>query len=44
MSTLYKGGTVTGNKAIEVPTATAGQGVLAVRPGMLADKTFVAVQ
>ena len=43
-STLYKGGTVTGNKAIGVPTATAGQGVLAVRPGMLADKTFVAVK
>ncbi|WP_247048210.1 hypothetical protein [Arthrobacter rhizosphaerae] len=44
MSTLYKDGTTTGNKAIEVPTATAGQGVLAVRAGMLADKTFVAVQ
>jgi hypothetical protein len=43
-STLYTGGTATGNKAIEVPTATAGQGVLAVRPGMLADKVFVAVQ
>lgn len=44
MSTLYTGGTATGNKAIEVPAATAGQGVLAVRPGMLADKVFVAVQ
>ncbi|WP_411375736.1 hypothetical protein ACLH0K_05040 [Arthrobacter sp. MPF02] len=44
MSTLYKDGTATGNVAIEVPTATAGQGVLAVRPGMLADKVFVAVQ
>jgi hypothetical protein len=43
MSTLYKDGTATGNKAIEVPTATAGQGVLAVRPGMLADKIYVAV-
>lgn len=43
-STLYKDGTATGNEAIEVPTATAGQGVLAVRPGMLADKVFVAVQ
>jgi hypothetical protein len=43
-STLYTGGTATGNKAIEVPTATAGQGVLAVRPGMLGDKVFVAVQ
>jgi hypothetical protein len=44
MSTLYKGGTATGNIAIQVPTATAGQGVLAVRPGMLADKVFVAVK
>ncbi|GAA1254201.1 hypothetical protein [Arthrobacter pascens] len=43
-STLYKDGTATGNMAIEVPTATAGQGVLAVRPGMLADKVFVAVK
>lgn len=44
MSTLYKNATATGNKAIEVPTATAGQGVLAVRPGMLGDKIFVAVK
>ncbi|SEE70080.1 hypothetical protein SAMN04489740_2233 [Arthrobacter alpinus] len=43
-SALYAGGTATGNKAIEVPTATAGQGVLAVRPGMLGDKIFVAVK
>ncbi|WP_261792169.1 DUF308 domain-containing protein [Arthrobacter sp. PM3] len=43
-STLYKNATATGNKAIEVPTATAGQGVLAVRPGMLGDKVFVAVK
>jgi hypothetical protein len=43
-STLYKGGTATGNIAIQVPTATAGQGVLAVRPGMIADKVFVAVK
>lgn len=43
-STLYKGGTATGNIAIQVPTATASQGVLAVRPGMLADKVFVAVK
>ena len=44
MSTLYKGATATGNKAIEVPSATAAQGVLAIRPGMLADKAFVAVK
>ncbi|MDQ0635095.1 hypothetical protein QFZ40_003004 [Arthrobacter pascens] len=43
-NTLYKGGTATGNIAIQVPTATAGQGVLAVRPGMMADKVFVAVK
>ena len=43
-STLYTGGTATGNTAMEVPTATAGQGVLAVQPGMLGDKVFVAVQ
>ena len=43
-NTLYKGGTATGNVAIQVPTATAGQGVLAVRPGMIADKVFVAVK
>jgi hypothetical protein len=43
-STLYKDGTATGNVAFEVPSATASQGVLAVRPGMLGDKVFVAVQ
>ncbi|MFK0002126.1 MgtC/SapB family protein [Paenarthrobacter sp. NPDC090522] len=42
--TLYSGATVSGNDAIEVPSATAGQGVLAIRPGMLADKVFVAVK
>ncbi|WP_429387383.1 hypothetical protein [Paenarthrobacter sp. TE4293] len=44
MSTLYKGATATGNKAFEVPSATAGQGVLAVRAGMLGDKVFVATK
>jgi len=43
-STLYTGATATGNVAIEVPSVTAGQGVLAVRPGMLGDKVFVAVK
>ena len=43
-STLYTGGTVTGNAAFAVPSATAGEGVLAIRPGMIADKAFVAVQ
>ena len=44
MSTLYTEGTATGNVAVEVPSASAGQGVLAITPGMLADKVFVAVQ
>lgn len=41
-SPLYNGGSVTGNSAIQVPTPV--DGVLAVRPGMLADKVFFAVQ
>ncbi|WP_405474921.1 hypothetical protein [Paenarthrobacter ilicis] len=44
MSVLYKGASATGNKAIEVPSATAGQGVLAVRAGMFGDKVFVATK
>lgn len=43
-STLYTDGTATGNITFAVPSATAGQGTLAVSPGMLADKVFVAVQ
>ncbi|MEW1985575.1 DUF4190 domain-containing protein [Pseudarthrobacter oxydans] len=43
-STLYKDGTATGNVTFEVPSTTASQGVLAVRPGMFGDKVFVAVQ
>ena len=43
-STLYTDATATGNITFAVPTATAGQGVLAVRPGMISDKVFVAVQ
>lgn len=42
-STLYTDGTATGNVAFEVPTDTADQGVLAITPGMLGDKVFVAV-
>ncbi|MEJ1180959.1 MULTISPECIES: hypothetical protein [unclassified Pseudarthrobacter] len=41
---LFKGGSATGNKAFEVPSATAAQGVLAVRAGMLGDKVFVAAK
>ncbi|KRF05403.1 hypothetical protein ASH00_13060 [Arthrobacter sp. Soil782] len=43
-SALYTDGTATGNVAFAVPTASAGEGVLAVTPGMLADKVFVAVK
>lgn len=42
MSTLYNGGSVSGNTAIQVPSPP--DGVLAVRPGMLADTVFVAIQ
>lgn len=44
ISTLYSGASVTGNKALMVPSATAQEGVLAVSPGLLADKVFVAVK
>lgn len=43
-STLYTDGTVTGNAVFEVPADSAGQGVLAITPGMLGDKVFVAVK
>jgi hypothetical protein len=41
-TTLYNGGSVSGNHAIQVPSPV--DGVLAVEAGMLADKAFVAVQ
>lgn len=44
MTTLYNGGSVTGNTAFAVDSATAKDGVIAVRPGILADKVFVALQ
>lgn len=44
LTTLYSGATVSGNEAIEIPSASAAEGVLAVRPGMLAEKVFVAVK
>lgn len=43
-SPLYTDGTSTGNVVFEVPTQTAGQGVLAVRPSVIGDKVFIAVQ
>lgn len=42
MSPLYDGASVTGNHAMQVPTPA--DGVLAIRPGMMADKMFVAIQ
>jgi len=42
LSTLYNGGSVSGNTAMQVPSPA--DGVLAVRPGMFADKAFVAIQ
>lgn len=44
MTTLYNGGSVSGNTALSVPSATAQDGVLAVSPGITADKVFVAVK
>lgn len=44
LSTLYTGATATGNVVFSVPSATAGDGVLAVTPGILGDKVFVAVK
>ena len=42
MSTLYNGASATGNYYLQVPAPV--DGVVAVRPGMVADKVFVAVQ
>ncbi|WP_254635355.1 hypothetical protein [Microbacterium sp. GbtcB4] len=42
LSPLYEGASVTGNQAMQVPTPA--DGVLAIRPGMMADKIFVAIQ
>lgn len=44
LSVLYKDGAATGNTVLTAPTATADQGVLAVRAGMLGDKVFIAVK
>ncbi|MFF8817855.1 DUF4352 domain-containing protein [Leucobacter sp. NPDC015123] len=44
IETLYAGASTTGNFAFEIPTATAGEGTLALKADMLGDKVFVAVQ
>jgi hypothetical protein len=38
----YSGASVTGNTALQVPSPA--DGVIAVRPGVIADKVFVAIQ
>ena len=44
LTVLYKGASVSGNVVRAVPSASAQDGVLAVTPGLLADKVFVAVK
>lgn len=44
LTTLYGGGSVSGNIALLVPADTADQGVLAVEPDMFTKKKFVAVK
>jgi len=44
LTVLYKGASVSGNVVRAVPSANAQDGVLAVSPGLLADKVFVAVK
>lgn len=41
---VYTGGTISGNIPIAVPSATAADGVLAVKADMFGDPAFVAVQ
>jgi uncharacterized membrane protein len=44
LTTLYEGGSVTGNEMLEVPADSWQNGVLAVSPSLGSDHTFVAVQ
>lgn len=43
LKTLYNGGSITGDRILEVP-ADWEKGVLAVSPGMFSDDTFVAIK
>ena len=43
-TTLYQGGSVTGNEIFEVPADTWQDGVLAVAPTVVTDDTFVSVR
>lgn len=42
LSALYEGASATGNRTIQVPTPV--DGVLAISPGVIADKVFVAIK
>ena len=44
LTELYPGGTITGNQVFAVPSATAGEGTVAVRIGMFGDEVFFAAQ
>lgn len=44
LTNLYEDAETSGNKVIVVPVKNPEQGVLAVRPGLIGDRTFVAVQ
>ena len=44
LTTLYNGGSVTGNTVLEVASDGVENGVLSVQPGLLADKMFVSVK
>ncbi|WP_424936627.1 MULTISPECIES: hypothetical protein [Bacteria] len=41
---IYKGASASGSVAIAVPSVDIDKGVLAIRPGMVPDKVFVAVK
>lgn len=44
LTVLYEGGSVSGNKMLEVPADGWQNGVLVVSPDLMSDNTFVAVQ
>lgn len=44
MSPLYSGGSVSGNEAFLVPSATAGEGMIAIKPDPFSKKAFFAVR
>ena len=44
LTTLDNGGSASGNIVLQVPSATAQDGVLAVEPGLIEDKVLIAVK